>query len=89
MGKCILCEEKPAEYYFGSFCIVCRKIKNLGNVYGFDRIYNILSECCIRDPEQLERKILNQKHKQDTNVKLTIEDKKELKKNLHVRFIDK
>ena len=94
MGKCILCEDKPAEYYFGSFCTTCRKIKNLGNVYGFERIYNILSECCIRDPDQLEAKILKQKQKQDkiekelvdeanASIKLTAEDKKDMKKIMH------
>ena len=60
---CILCEKKPTEYWFGSFCKECREIKNLGNVYGFDRVLEILKKCCIRDEDQLERKIDNHKKK--------------------------
>ncbi len=63
MGYCVLCETKKNEYWFGSFCKECREIKNLGNVYGFDRVLEILRKCCIRDPEQLERKIDNHKKK--------------------------
>lgn len=61
MGYCILCEKKPVENWFGSFCPECRQIKNLGNVYGFDRILEILKKCCIRDESQLESKIKNHK----------------------------
>ena len=58
---CVLCEKESVENWFGSFCVNCRKIKNLGNVYGFDRIYGILEKCCIRDETQLENKINNHK----------------------------
>jgi len=60
---CVLCEKKAVENWFGSFCPECRQIKNLGNVYGFDRVLEILKKCCIRDENQLERKIDN--HKKD------------------------
>jgi len=60
---CVLCEKKSVENWFGSFCPECRQIKNLGNVYGFDRVLEILKKCCIRDENQLERKIDN--HKKD------------------------
>ena len=61
MGYCILCEKKPCEAWFGSFCSGCRQIKNLGNVYGFERVLEILKKCCIRDENQLEKKICNHK----------------------------
>jgi len=64
MTKCYLCEKETVENWFGTYCTNCRKIKNLGNVYGFDRIYGILENCCIRDPTQLEAKILKQKKKE-------------------------
>jgi len=67
MGYCILCEKEPAENWFGSFCPTCRKLKNIGNVYGFERIYTILEKCCIRNEEQLERKIESQKKKEHTD----------------------
>ena len=58
---CVLCEKNPCETWFGSFCSDCRKIKNLGNVYGFKRTLEILEKCCIRNPNQLENKINIQK----------------------------
>ena len=58
---CVLCEKNSVENWFGSFCPECRQIKNLGNVYGFDRVLEILKKCCIRDENQLERKIDNHK----------------------------
>lgn len=61
MTWCILCEQKKVENWFGSFCGECRQIKNLGNVYGFERVLDILKKCCIRDENQLEKKIDNHK----------------------------
>jgi len=61
-----MCEKKPAENWFGSFCPECRQIKNLGNVYGFDRVLEILKKCCIRDENQLEKKI--DSHKRSKSV---------------------
>ena len=58
---CCLCEKKSVENWFGSFCSECRQIKNLGNVYGFERVLEILKKCCIRDENQLEKKIDNHK----------------------------
>ena len=58
---CVLCEINSTETWFGSFCSDCRKIKNLGNVYGFERTLSILTKCCIRDEDQLERKIISHK----------------------------
>ena len=61
MTWCKFCEQQPVETWFGSFCGDCRKIKNLGNVYGFERTLSILTKCCIRDEDQLERKIISHK----------------------------
>jgi len=60
---CYFCEKEPRESYSGYWCQSCRKIKNLGNVYGFPRILEILNKCCIRNPDQLEKKIDTQKKK--------------------------
>jgi len=64
---CVLCEKKSVENWFGSFCPDCRQIKNLGNVYGFERVLEILKKCCIRDETQLEKKIDNHKFKNQTD----------------------
>ncbi len=66
MTYCRLCEKESVENWFGNFCYNCRKIKNLGNVYGFDRILEILRKCCIRDESQLENKIKNHKERLST-----------------------
>ena len=63
MTYCKLCEKKGVEAWFGSFCSDCRQIKNLGNVYGFERVLTILRKCCIRDEQQLENKIKNHKER--------------------------
>tara|TARA_R110000772_G_scaffold179125_3_gene290557 strand:- start:499 stop:783 length:285 start_codon:yes stop_codon:yes gene_type:complete len=75
MGKCLFCESATNEYWFGNFCESCRKIKNLANVYGFDRVLTILEKCCIRDSTQLENKIKN--HKETIPLKTIPEDVKE------------
>jgi len=61
-----MCEKNSVENWFGSFCPECRQIKNLGNVYGFDRVLEILKKCCIRDENQLEKKI--DSHKRSKSV---------------------
>ena len=63
MGYCKFCEAKPVENWFGSWCSECRQIKNLCNVYGYDRVLEILKKCCIRDENQLEKKITAHKEK--------------------------
>ena len=66
MGKCYFCETEEREHWGGYWCPQCRQIKNLGNVYGFDRVLEILKKCCIRDETQLEKKIDN--HRRSKSV---------------------
>jgi hypothetical protein len=61
---CLWCEKKPKEW-FSNWCSSCREQKNLNNVYGFERVLEILKKCCIRDETQLENKIKNHKEKVD------------------------
>ncbi len=63
MGYCKFCEAKPVETWFGSWCTECRQIKNLCNVYGYERVLEILKKCCIRNENQLENKIRNHKER--------------------------
>ena len=82
MGYCVFCEVEKAENWFGSFCTDCRKIKNLGNVYGFKRTLEILEKCCIRNHNQLEKKITIQKKiKDDSNEEVTTEDDSQAKQS--------
>ena len=54
---CRFCETNPCDSWTGSWCSTCRKLKNLCNVYGFERMLEIVTKCCIRNEEQLEKKI--------------------------------
>lgn len=65
--KCYFCEIEEREHWGGYWCKGCRQIKNLGNVYGFERILDLLKKCCIRDENQLEKKIDNHKQ-QNTDL---------------------
>jgi len=85
MGYCYFCEKEPKENYLGYWCESCRKIKNLGNVYGFDRVLNILTKCCIRDTKQLESKIeIHQKNIEKKENKLG-DDNKDYDKPYNLR----
>ena len=61
MGRCYFCETEDRESYTGYWCKGCREIKNICNVYGYERVLKILKEVCIRNEDQLEKKILNKK----------------------------
>jgi len=57
MGRCYFCEDATAENWFGYFCEDCRKIKNIGNIYGFKDIKDVLEKVCIRNEKQRQFKI--------------------------------
>ena len=73
MTYCRFCESKPVETWFGSWCAECRQIKNLCNVYGYERVLEILKKCCIRNENQLENKIRNHKERLPTIAESTEE----------------
>jgi len=84
-SKCYFCEKESRESYGGYWCENCRKIKNLGNVYGFERVLKIMTKCCIRNEDQLENKIHNHNNKtgddskdydKPYNLRLSKNDKK-------------
>ena len=57
MTICYFCENVQVETWFGSFCSDCRKIKNIGNIYGFKEIKLVLEKVCIRNEKQRQFKI--------------------------------
>jgi len=77
---CVLCEKKSVENWFGSFCPDCRQIKNLGNVYGFERVLEILKKCCIRDENHLEKKIDNHRVQNSDESYIQTRSKKKVEK---------
>ena len=58
---CKFCEINSCETWTGNWCSTCRQIKNLCNVYSYERMLEIMKKCCIRDETQLEQKIKNHK----------------------------
>ena len=48
---CILCEKNKVEFWFGSFCKDCRRIKHHISING-DRVYEILDNVLSRTEEK-------------------------------------
>jgi len=65
--KCRLCEKEEVEYWFGNWCVSCRKIKHYLNLYN-DRVYEVLDSV-------LSREIVKQDKKIDMEIKKEIENK--------------
>ena len=57
MGRCYFCEVEDRLSWSSYWCSSCREVKNLCNVYGYAKVLEILKSVCIRDNEQIERKI--------------------------------
>ena len=72
MGRCYFCDYEDRETWGSYWCKGCREIKNICNVYGYERVLYLLKEVCIRNEDQLERKILSKKGL-EINPKITDE----------------
>ena len=57
MGKCYFCETNERESWSESWCATCKQMKNIGNVYGFDKMLDIVKKCCLRNDIQLENNV--------------------------------
>ena len=55
MFSCLLCENEVC--YVSKWCVGCREIKNIMNVYGAEKVLDIVKRVCVRNGEQLNRKI--------------------------------
>jgi len=55
--NCYLCEKESV--YLTWFCVDCRKIKNIMNVYGKKELLQILETTCLRNKNQIGYKIDN------------------------------
>ena len=56
MGLCYMCEKEPCEKYFGYWCPKCRELKNIMNVYGKDKVLEIVKFCTLRSDKQINNK---------------------------------
>ena len=65
---CALCE-KPSEFWFGSLCGKCRKIKHLMSIHG-ERVYEILDNVLsrakdkqiIKEAEEIKEEIISKQY---------------------------
>ena len=73
MLSCALCESVIT--LTSSHCERCRKIKNIGNTYGFNEILEVLEIVCLRNGEQRARKMNYLKKKAEKEAKETVEGK--------------
>ena len=73
MGRCYFCEDATAENWFGYFCEDCRKIKNIGNIYGFKEIKDVLEK-------EMRAALINYFEKQENlfNIKADLDGKAHL-----------
>ena len=76
MGSCKLCEKKPVETWFGTWCVSCRKIKHYLNLYD-ERVIEILDSVLSRTDEKQEEKI-------KAEIKTEIENKEKSLKEKHI-----
>lgn len=68
MGKCALCE-KPSEFWFGTLCEKCRKIKHYISIHD-DRVYQILDNVLsrskdkqiLKEAEEIKEEIIQKQH---------------------------
>jgi len=63
-----MCEKNEVEFWFGNWCIQCRRIRHYLNLYG-DRVYEILDNV-------LSREVAKQDNKIQVEIKTEIETKK-------------
>lgn len=49
---CVLCEQEYS--IFKNHCDTCQKIKRIINVYGKDKVLDILDKVCLRKSEKLQ-----------------------------------
>ena len=75
MGRCYFCDKAERSYWSSYLCTTCEEIKKITDVYGAERMLDILKTVCLRDEEQLENKVKNLKKKS----KITIRDEENVK----------
>lgn len=54
---CYLCDTDARYSHFSYFCEKCQRLKRIINLYGKDRVVEILDFVLVRKPEQQQHKI--------------------------------
>ena len=80
---CILCEKKPVEFWFGSFCSDCRRIKHHISING-DRVNEILDNVLSRTEEKQTLKEAEEIKKEIKVKEHNLRSKKQIKRGEEV-----
>jgi hypothetical protein len=59
--KCYFCDVAERKAWSGYYCKTCEEMQSIAKVYGMERMLEIMKTVCLRDEEQLEKKIKNVK----------------------------
>ena len=59
--KCYFCDVAERKSWGGYFCESCENMQSITKVYGTDRILEIMKTICLRNEEQLEKKLKTDK----------------------------
>ncbi len=60
--NCVLCEKAEEWCVVNNFCVKCRRVKHLINIYG-DEFYDSMERVLVRNRQQQENKITIEKKK--------------------------
>tara|TARA_R110001592_G_scaffold288644_3_gene557741 strand:+ start:1590 stop:1820 length:231 start_codon:yes stop_codon:yes gene_type:complete len=63
MLTCVLCNENWV--FMHSLCEECKKIRQLGNLYGMEKIHTILTTVLLRQSEKIESRTAVSKTQQE------------------------
>ena len=80
-----MCEKEYCERYFGYWCSDCRELKNIMNVYGREKVLDIVKKCTLRNCKQINNKVgvilqnddLKDRHKGVKGLDNEADDKKD------------
>lgn len=64
MLTCVLCNQNWV--FMHSLCEECKKIRQLGNLYGMEKIHTILTTVLLRQSEKIQSRTAVSKTEQET-----------------------
>tara|TARA_R110002073_G_scaffold130197_3_gene276845 strand:- start:4151 stop:4420 length:270 start_codon:yes stop_codon:yes gene_type:complete len=86
MGKCGICEINDIEFFFGSWCKDCRRLKHIINLFSLEKIMSVLDSVLIVDEstqknkinEELKNQLIKKEYRLRTLKLKTIEEENQL-----------
>ena len=79
--NCVLCEKADEWCVLNNFCLKCRRVKHLINIYG-EEFYESMEKVFVRSEKQQENKIKLQKKEKEQGKVYGDDDKKKSQYNI-------